>query len=77
LSRNTKQLKGRNHDGQKRNVDIILKRQTIREYKKEQISGEEMETLIAAALRAPSGRNYAALPCQVHSEYPNAQGNAD
>jgi len=44
-------------------VDIILKRQTIREYKKEQISSEELETLIAAALRAPSGRN--SQPCHV------------
>ncbi len=44
-------------------VDVIIKRQTVREYKKEQISGDELEALIAAALRAPSGRN--SQPCHV------------
>ena len=44
-------------------VDNILKRQTVREYKAEQISDEQLETLEAAALRAPSGRN--TQPCYV------------
>lgn len=44
-------------------VDFILSRQTIREYKEEQISEEQLETLMAAALRAPSGRN--GQPCHV------------
>ena len=38
-------------------VDAILSRQTIREYKPEQISREALQTLMQAALRAPSGRN--------------------
>jgi len=38
-------------------IDAILSRQTIREYKPEQISCEALETLVQTALRAPSGRN--------------------
>ena len=38
-------------------IDAILERQTIREYRPEQISREALETLMRAALRAPSGRN--------------------
>ena len=38
-------------------VDAVLSRQTIREYTPEQISPDELETLLRAALRAPSGRN--------------------
>ncbi len=44
-------------------LDTILKRQTIREYKPEQITEEQLEGLKAAALRAPSGRN--GQPCHV------------
>ncbi|MCL2494146.1 MAG: nitroreductase family protein [Oscillospiraceae bacterium] len=38
-------------------IDAILARQTIREYRPEQISSDQLETLMLAALRAPSGRN--------------------
>ena len=38
-------------------VDAVLSRQTIREYTPEQISEDQLETLIYASLRAPSGRN--------------------
>jgi nitroreductase len=38
-------------------VDAVLSRQTIREYKPEQITPDQLETLLRAALRAPSGRN--------------------
>ena len=38
-------------------VDAVLSRQTIREYMPEQISEDQLETLMRAALRAPSGRN--------------------
>jgi nitroreductase len=38
-------------------TDAVLGRQTIREYKPAQISADALETLIQAALRAPSGRN--------------------
>ena len=41
----------------------ILARQTIRAYKPEQITEEQLETLIAAARQAPSGRN--GQPCHV------------
>ncbi|MCL2301472.1 MAG: nitroreductase family protein [Firmicutes bacterium] len=38
-------------------IDAVLSRQTIREYTPEQISSDQLETLMLAALRAPSGRN--------------------
>jgi nitroreductase len=38
-------------------TDAILSRQAIREYTPEQISSDQLETLMQAALRAPSGRN--------------------
>jgi nitroreductase len=38
-------------------IDAILSRQTIREYTPEQISGDQLETLMLAALKSPSGRN--------------------
>ncbi|MDR1927604.1 MAG: nitroreductase family protein [Oscillospiraceae bacterium] len=44
-------------------VASILARQSVREYKPVQISSEAMEVLVAAALRAPSGRN--SQPCHV------------
>ncbi len=44
-------------------VETILKRQTIREYKPEQITDEQLEALKMAALKAPSGRN--SQPCHV------------
>ena len=44
-------------------LNTILKRQTIRSYKPEQISDEELEALKMAALKAPSGRN--CQPCHV------------
>lgn len=44
-------------------MKTILKRQTIRSYKNEQISDEQLEQLKLAALRAPSGRN--TQPCHL------------
>ncbi len=44
-------------------TNAIFTRQTVREYKKDQISKEQLETLIHAALMAPSGRN--GQPCHV------------
>ena len=44
-------------------VDAILSRQTIREFTPEQLSDEMLETLMAAAKAAPSGRN--TQPCHV------------
>lgn len=44
-------------------TNAIFTRQTIREYKKEQITNEQLETLMHAALMAPSGRN--GQPCHV------------
>ncbi|MBO4894912.1 MAG: nitroreductase family protein [Clostridia bacterium] len=44
-------------------VEEILNRQTIRIYKPEQITDEELDTLIACAIKAPSGRN--SQPCTV------------
>lgn len=44
-------------------IKNILKRQTIRSYKAEQITDEQLETLIQAAKYAPSGRNM--QPCHV------------
>lgn len=41
----------------------IFERQTIREYRREQISDEHLETLMKAAMQAPSGRN--TQPCHV------------
>jgi len=38
-------------------IDAILSRQTIREYTPAQIAPDQLETLLLAALRAPSGRN--------------------
>lgn len=38
-------------------IAAILARQTIREYTPQQLSGAELEPLMQAALRAPSGRN--------------------
>ena len=38
-------------------IDAILSRQTIREYTPEQVSEDQLETLMLASLRAPSGRN--------------------
>lgn len=44
-------------------TDAIFARQTIREFKREQITDEMLETLMEAAKRAPSGRN--TQPCHV------------
>ncbi len=44
-------------------TDAIFSRQTIREYKREQITDEMLKTLAEAAKRAPSGRNM--QPCYV------------
>ncbi len=44
-------------------TDAIFRRQTIREYKREQITDEMLETLKEAARLAPSGRNM--QPCHV------------
>lgn len=41
----------------------IFTRQTVREYKDIPLSGDEIETLIKAALLAPSGRN--SQPCHI------------
>ncbi len=44
-------------------VKSVLERQTVREYKPEQITDGELELLTLAAKRAPSGRN--TQPCYV------------
>lgn len=44
-------------------VDAIIKRRTVRAYKDEQITDKELDTLLTAALWAPSGRN--SQPCHV------------
>lgn len=44
-------------------IDTILNRQTIREYTAEPLTEKELSTLIAAAIKAPSGRN--SQPCNV------------
>ena len=44
-------------------TDAILSRQTIREYKDIPLNDDELETLMKAALLAPSGRN--GQPCHV------------
>lgn len=44
-------------------METIISRQTIRSYKPEQITDEQLEQLCAAAKRAPSGRN--CQPCHV------------
>ncbi len=44
-------------------INTILERQTIREYKPEQITEDELSALIACAIKAPSGRN--SQPCNV------------
>ena len=44
-------------------IDNILTRRTIREYTSEQITDEQLETLIECAMWAPSGRN--SQPCHV------------
>lgn len=44
-------------------IDVLLARRSCREYKPEQIAPGELEALMAAALRAPSGRN--SQPCHV------------
>ena len=44
-------------------VDNILTRRTIREYTPEQITDEQLETLLECAMWAPSGRN--GQPCHV------------
>ena len=38
-------------------IDAVLSQQSIREYTPEQISADQLDTLMRAALRAPSGRN--------------------
>ena len=38
-------------------IKAILERQTIRSYKKEQITDEQLDLLMQAAKKAPSGRN--------------------
>ena len=44
-------------------IEAILARRSCREYRSEQIAPSELEALMAAALRAPSGRN--SQPCHV------------
>ena len=44
-------------------IKNILKRQTIRSYKPEQITDDELEILSQAAVKAPSGRN--GQPCHL------------
>lgn len=44
-------------------IKTILKRQTIRSYKDEQISDEQLEILMKCAKQAPSGRN--GQPCHL------------
>lgn len=44
-------------------IKAILERQTIRSYKKEQITDKQLDLLMQAAKKAPSGRNM--QPCHV------------
>lgn len=44
-------------------IDAIIKRRTVRAFKDEQISDRELQSLLTAALWAPSGRN--TQPCHV------------
>lgn len=44
-------------------INNILSRQTIRSYKKEQISDDALDTIIKSAVKAPSARNM--QPCHV------------
>ena len=44
-------------------IDAVLTRQTIREYKPVMLTPDQLETLTAAAMMAPSGRNR--QPCHV------------
>ncbi len=44
-------------------VDNILKRRTVREFKSEQIKQDELDTVLACALWAPSARN--GQPCHI------------
>lgn len=44
-------------------VDIILKRRTVREFKKEQIKQDELDTILTCGLWAPSARNL--QPCHI------------
>ena len=46
-------------------IDNILSRQTVREYKKRELSLSELNTLLAAAIQAPSGRN--SQPCHARA----------
>lgn len=44
-------------------VDNILKRRTVREFKKEQIKQDELDTILTCGLWAPSARNL--QPCHI------------
>ena len=44
-------------------IDAVLTRQTIREYKPIMLTDAQLDTLTAAAMMAPSGRN--CQPCHV------------
>lgn len=44
-------------------IDIILKRRTIREFKPEQITDRELDTILSCAVWAPSARN--GQPCHI------------
>ena len=44
-------------------IDAVLTRQTIREYKPLMLTDAQLDTLTAAAMMAPSGRN--CQPCHV------------
>ncbi len=46
-------------------TDNILTRRTIREYTNEQITDEQLETLLTCAMWAPSGRN--SQPCHIRA----------
>ena len=49
-------------------IDAVLTRQTIREYKPIMLTDAQLDTLTAAAMMAPSGRNCQPLPCQIHMQ---------
>ena len=44
-------------------IKNIMSRQTIREYKEEQVPAELLQIVLDAAIRAPSGRN--TQPCHL------------
>ena len=58
------------HDGAQAVLDNILSRKSVRSYTDEPVSPEQVETLLKAAMAAPSGRNMQAWRFVVVREQP-------